>query len=632
MFELFLQCLDLGNLPVDLANPCIQLRLHLIEHCVLLAVLVWVGGAQLVDCEFVGLVLLLAGLKLFLQLLNLRLLPFDEFSHLRVVDSEHRAATIIFVILRSGQVIGLVVGGHVGEHFLDLLHLLLESLQIGRVRGCRPGRRGRLVQDVLRPLVQQLAVLLLSCRNLHTLLGDLILQELNPRILRTAHACKPLLVHLETQLIHLTFQCSFTVALYFKITFELVDLGLQGSLLTVQTFHFLGQLLLVRTRDVKTLDSLLNVSNAPLFLLLEHASLLLVLLLALFPVSLERVLVLLLDLQLRQLKLALFVFAGQGDLLLLAFEFGFVLLGQGPLVLGQLFLALLLETVFFTPEDFVLFPRVVSELPLYIGIELVLEFLHVVAEQTAGVLGLHFDLLFHLSELLLVLAFFLLFHLSQLSVQLLLELLFLRLELPVHLATHLVKLLVKLGLDPAFFDFEPLDVDLLAVKHLVLLVLELLKFEREPLLLGLLDGLADAFVAGDKLPLFLLEFLLKVTLVVADALLCLHLNSFNLLFLLELELVLERLQLGIGRRLSLRSDLLLLVGLVGFPLLPLLLDLPLVLLDEFLLAEFEVALDLVVTLLVLLVDLHFALLELLLGLRFDQRVIELGAKSRREPT
>lgn len=103
------------------------------------------------------------------------------------------------------------------------------------------------------------------------------------------------------------------------------------------------------------------------------------------------------------------------------------------------------------------------------------------------------------------------------------------------------KLLIELRLNPPLFNLKALDIDLLRVKQFILLIFEFLKFELKALLFAFLNSSANTFVTSHKPALFAFKFLLKVALIVADALLSLHLDVTNLLLLLELELVFERL-------------------------------------------------------------------------------------------
>ena len=101
-----------------------------------------------------------------------------------------------------------------------------------------------------------------------------------------------------------------------------------------------------------------------------------------------------------------------------------------------------------------------------------------------------------------------------------------------------------------------------------------------------------------------------------------------LLFLLFLdgESVFEGAQLGVSFGLSLGPNFLLLLALELLPLLPLLLHILLILHHQLLLSEFEVLVDFFYALAELSLDLALFLVDFLLSLGLDQRIVLLGAK------
>jgi len=191
-------------------------------------------------------------------------------------------------------------------------------------------------------MFKQSFVLALNRRYLDLFLGDLFAKELHPRRLRAANTTQTFVVDLQTELVNFSLKCTLSDSLAFKFAFEFINLRLQGTLLPVELLDFARQLLLVSRCNVEPLDRLLDVLQSALLFFFEYTAFLVVLLLALFAIGVEGVLVLLLDAKLGQLQLPLLVFAGQRDLLLLALELGFELLGECPLVFLQLDFPLLL--------------------------------------------------------------------------------------------------------------------------------------------------------------------------------------------------------------------------------------------------------------------------------------------------
>lgn len=231
---------------------------------------------------------------------------------------------------------------------------------------------------------------------MNLLLVDFFLKELHTGCFRAANTSQTLVVDLQGQLVDLTLKGPLADSLAFKFALKLIDLGLERALLTVKVLNLCGQLLLVGTGDVQALDGLLDVLDAPLLLLLKHAPFFLVLGLALFPVGIQLVLVLLFNLQFGELKFPLFILTSQGDLLLFALEFSFILLGQGALILCELVLPFLFEPFLLTAYDFILLTGMLAQLSLDVGLQLLLELLHIVAQKTTGVFGLELNFLLHL--------------------------------------------------------------------------------------------------------------------------------------------------------------------------------------------------------------------------------------------
>lgn len=108
--------------------------------------------------------------------------------------------------------------------------------------------------------------------------------------------------------------------------------------------------MLVSGRNIESLDCLLNIFDPSALLLLKHAPLFIVLLLALLSVSIQIVLVLLLDFELSQLKLPLLVLSRKGNFLLLAAELGFKLFRKSSFVFLKLNTPLLLQPIFFLAD------------------------------------------------------------------------------------------------------------------------------------------------------------------------------------------------------------------------------------------------------------------------------------------
>jgi hypothetical protein len=144
------------------------------------------------------------------------------------------------------------------------------------------------------------------------------------------------------------------------------------------------------------LDCLLDVLHAATFLFFEHASLFLKLLSALSSVSFESFLVHLVNAQFGQLKFALFILSIESNLLLLALQLSFVLIGKRMLVFTKLNLSLLLKTVLFLADELILLASMLSEASLSFGLQLDLVLRDFLVKHVATVLGINFNLLFHL--------------------------------------------------------------------------------------------------------------------------------------------------------------------------------------------------------------------------------------------
>jgi len=150
-------------------------------------------------------------------------------------------------------------------------------------------------------MLQQSFVLFLHLLNLDLFLGNFFSQKLHTRRFSTASSTQTFVVDLYTKFVDLSFKCTLASPFAFKFPFEFINFCLQSALLTIEIFYLRSQLLFIRRRNIKSLYGFLNVFYAPTLFLFKNTPFFIVLLLALFAVTIQAVLVLLFNLQLGQL-------------------------------------------------------------------------------------------------------------------------------------------------------------------------------------------------------------------------------------------------------------------------------------------------------------------------------------------
>lgn len=140
---------------------------------------------------------------------------------------------------------------------------------------------------------------------------------------------------LETELVYLTLQLAVLGLLIFHLPLGALYLQLQAILLSDQVVDLGLKLLLVARSQVEVLDGVLNLVEAPLTFLFELAALPLVLLLALTPERVHRILLLLVELEFAQLELPLLLLTSLLHLLVFASQLHLKLLALLLFVLVQ---------------------------------------------------------------------------------------------------------------------------------------------------------------------------------------------------------------------------------------------------------------------------------------------------------
>ena len=208
--------------------------------------------------------------------------------------------------------------------------------------------------------------------------------------------------------------------------------------------------------------------------------------------------------------------------------------------------------------------------------------------------------------------------------QLLLQPLPVLLEPLVHVSLERVNLRVVLALYLPLLVLQLLDVVLVHVQGTPLLFFEFLQFKVKTLLLRLFHGLTDVCVLVDQGLLLTLKFILKVSLGLAQLVLCvfLQLKLFPLFLLLQLLPVYR--DLTINLHFNLGPNLLFLLALVQLPPLLFLLDIRLVRLEDLLLLQFKVLVNLLDRTREVLLKQLPLLFDVLVDLRLDQRVVMLA--------
>ena len=334
----------------------------------------------------------------------------------------------------------------------------------------------------------------------------------------------------------------------------------------------------------------------------------------------------LIDSKLRQLKFTLFILTEQGHFLRLALEFAIVLLDQSILVILQLDLALLIQSVFLLPYQLLLLFLVLTKDTLSFSIQLLSVLLHLVTEHTTAVLVLNFDLMLQLSQCCFILAFFLSLELEDLTIRLLLHLSLLLLKLTLKVPLQIFQLNVELALHLAFLCLQALYVSTLEIKLLILFIFEFFKFKLISFPLALFDCSADTFVTAGKSQLLSLKLLIQFTFEIGKTLFSIGTYHLHLFLFFYSKFVLKRTKLLVSFRFGLRSNFLLLLSFELLPLLSLPFNVLLILNHELFLSQFKMLVNLFDALSKLCLYDHLVLVDFLSSFGLNKWVILFGAK------
>lgn len=178
----------------------------------------------------------------------------------------------------------------------------------------------------------------------------------------------------------------------------------------------------------------------------------------------------------------------------------------------------------------------------------------------------------------------------------------------------------------SLFVLQLLNVVLVRVEGPSLLLFKFFKLKLKTLFLSLLHRLSDVRILIDQGLLFTFKFIFKVSLSLTKLVLTVFLQLQLLSFLLLLELLPIYRNLPIDLHLDLGTYLLLFLALVDLPPLLLLFDLRLVGLEDFLLLQLEVLVNLFNRPREVLLQKFSLLLQILVYLSLDERVIVLSRK------